>query len=421
MKLKNTILLVTTLSSIAFTVQVSAQEVQDTQMGSFMKEDGIATQAQEIQLSPKLDASNGNLPRKDAVDISDYQKWMNQSDFNQLKAQGVKTVVIKLTEGSNYTNPSAKNQIAMAKAAGLNIAVYHFATLGAYNISTATAKTNAATEARYFASKAKEYGLPSNTVMIFDAEPKKSDNGKYPAFDWTQAAQVFTNELNAAGFTAVRYYTPAAWAKDGAQMEPSKLGGAKNFWIPGYPTSPDKNSLQYTNFGAWQYTDNMQFNSMSTSSGVDASIEYQGNFFAAPLNYVSIYRMYNKNTGEHFYTVSSFERDSLVKSGWTYEGVGWNAPTSGTPVYRIYNPNAKGGDHYYTTSKWEVEQTVKAGWKWDNNGQPAFYAGGNTNVYVEFNPNATAGGSHNYTVNKYEHENLLKNGWTYGAVAWKAK
>lgn len=39
-----------------------------------------------------------------------------------------------------------------------------------------------------------------------------------------------------------------------------------------------------------------------------------------------IYRLYNKNTGEHFYTSSAFERDSVNKSGWSYEGVGWIAP-----------------------------------------------------------------------------------------------
>ena len=62
-----------------------------------------------------------------------------------------------------------------------------------------------------------------------------------------------------------------------------------------------------------------------------------------------IYRLYNKNTGEHFYTSSAFEHDSVSKSGWSYEGVGWVSPKkSATPIYRVFNPNARGGDHYYT-------------------------------------------------------------------------
>ena len=55
----------------------------------------------------------------------------------------------------------------------------------------------------------------------------------------------------------------------------------------------------------------------------------------------NVYRLYNHNTGEHFYTTSGTEKNANVSAGWTYEGVGWIAPTtSSSPVYRVYNPNA---------------------------------------------------------------------------------
>lgn len=59
-----------------------------------------------------------HMPRKDAVDIASYQSWMTQADFNSLKTSGVKSIVVKLTEGTNYTNPYAANQIKMAQNAG---------------------------------------------------------------------------------------------------------------------------------------------------------------------------------------------------------------------------------------------------------------------------------------------------------------
>ncbi|MFC4651864.1 glycoside hydrolase family 70 protein [Lactococcus nasutitermitis] len=133
---------------------------------------------------------------------------------------------------------------------------------------------------------------------------------------------------------------------------------------------------------------------------------------------VPVYRLYNKNTGEHFYTESLIEKNSLVKVGWNYEGIGWEAPkTSSTPIYRVYNPNAKGGDHYYTKSKAEATSLVKLGWKWDNGGKAVFYSGGKKAVYVAYNPNAQSG-AHNYTENLTEQNNLLKVGWKYGATAW---
>lgn len=131
-----------------------------------------------------------------------------------------------------------------------------------------------------------------------------------------------------------------------------------------------------------------------------------------------VYRLYNPNSGEHFYTTSFYEQNTLKNVGWRDEGVGWQAATKGTPVYRVYNPNVKGGNHYYTMSNYEAKSLIKAGWRWDNNAKPVFYSGGSVNLYVAYNPNAQSG-SHNYTTNVYEQNNLLKNGWKYGAIAWK--
>ena len=51
-----------------------------------------------------------------------------------------------------------------------------------------------------------------------------------------------------------------------------------------------------------------------------------------------MHRLYNPNSGEHFYTANTVERDKVRSAGWRYEGIGWNAPSSGDPVYRLYNP-----------------------------------------------------------------------------------
>ncbi|MGV8973781.1 family 25 glycosyl hydrolase, partial [Lactococcus lactis] len=131
-----------------------------------------------------------------------------------------------------------------------------------------------------------------------------------------------------------------------------------------------------------------------------------------------VYRLYNPNSGEHFYTQNFYEKNNLQNVGWRYEGIGWMTASSGQPVYRVYNPNARGGDHYYTLSKWEAQQLVNKGWHWDNNGAPAFYSNGSKNLYVAYNPNAVSG-SHNYTTSSYEQNHLLKIGWIYGAIAWK--
>ncbi len=85
----------------------------------------------------------------------------------------------------------------------------------------------------------------------------------------------------------------------------------------------------------------------------------------APAATKVMYRLYNPNSGEHFYTGNTHERDEVAASGWTYEGVSWVAPvTSTTPVYRLYS----GTDHHYTTSAHERDRVVAAGWTYEGIG-----------------------------------------------------
>ena len=127
-----------------------------------------------------------------------------------------------------------------------------------------------------------------------------------------------------------------------------------------------------------------------------------------------MYRLYNPNNGEHFYTADVNEKDYLDKIGWDYEGIGWYAPVSGDPVYRMYNPNA--GDHHYTLNIKERDYLVKAGWNYEGIG---WYSDTNKTVplYRLYNPNAVTG-THHYTTNKSERNYLAKVGWNDEGIGW---
>ena len=125
-------------------------------------------------------------------------------------------------------------------------------------------------------------------------------------------------------------------------------------------------------------------------------------------------RLYNPNSGEHFYTKDNSEKNNLVKHGWKYEGIGWVAPDTGADVYRLYNKNA--GDHHYTTNFAEKNNLVKLGWKYEGVGWKSdTYKG--VKLHRAYNPNAKAG-SHNYTINYAEQQNLIKHGWKNEGTAW---
>lgn len=130
---------------------------------------------------------------------------------------------------------------------------------------------------------------------------------------------------------------------------------------------------------------------------------------------VLMYRLYNHNSGEHFYTKDGTEKQNLVNVGWKYEGIGWYAPTEGSPVYRLYNSNA--GDHHYTLSKKEKDNLVKVGWKYEGIGWYSADTTTGEKLYRAYNPNARAG-SHNYTRSWEEQSSLIKVGWKDEGIAW---
>ncbi|MDO4537830.1 MAG: hypothetical protein Q4B54_06670 [Coriobacteriales bacterium] len=129
----------------------------------------------------------------------------------------------------------------------------------------------------------------------------------------------------------------------------------------------------------------------------------------------AMYRCYNPNSGEHFYTANIVERDNIVAAGWKNEGLGWVAPTSSSiAVYRLYNAN--GGDHHYTTSAGERDLLVNAGWR--NEGIGWYSDAANTTpIYRAYNPNAKTG-AHNFTSSAGENMMLISAGWRNEGIAW---
>ena len=130
---------------------------------------------------------------------------------------------------------------------------------------------------------------------------------------------------------------------------------------------------------------------------------------------VSMGRLYNPNSGEHFYTSNASELKMLMQAGWQYEGIGWSAPsTSNTPVYRLYNAN--GGEHHYTTNEAERDMLVSVGWSDEGIG---WYSDDNQTVplYRQYNPNAFAN-NHNYTTSLGENDWLVSLGWQAEGIGW---
>lgn len=181
----------------------------------------------------------------DAVDVSSYQNWMTQADFNYLKKIGIKTVIVKLTEGSTYLNPYAQQQMKFARNAGLNVSVYHFVrfnTQGGGN-----------REGQYLANKMKNLGLGTGTLIFADIESEETQESN---INMQNALQAFWNTLNHYGYTNHGVYVGPGY-KYLTQVVATV--GKSRTWLAQYPYTPSKGGSfekqwQAAGYGGWQFS-----------------------------------------------------------------------------------------------------------------------------------------------------------------------
>ena len=136
-----------------------------------------------------------------------------------------------------------------------------------------------------------------------------------------------------------------------------------------------------------------------------------------------VYRMYNPNSGEHFYTKDAAEKDSLTAGGWNYEEDASFETIAATeedavPVYRVYNPNS--GLHHYTMEKGEALSLKNIGWNYEGISLYVYnkYSSKGSEQYRMYNPND---GQHHWTVSAGERDSLVAIGWNDEGIAWRVK
>ncbi|MFR0556840.1 Ig-like domain-containing protein [Pseudoscardovia radai] len=130
---------------------------------------------------------------------------------------------------------------------------------------------------------------------------------------------------------------------------------------------------------------------------------------------ITMQRLYNPNTGEHFFTGNAEELGQLVAQGWRNESTAWTAPAAGDVVYRLYNPS--GSEHHYTMDANEVNTLMGIGWSFEGVGWRSAPANSGVPVYRLYNPNAASNG-HHYTTDAAERDQLVSQGWHDEGIAW---
>lgn len=202
---------------------------------------------------PSVVAGQSGLPSMDVVDVASYQGNLSVDDFKAMKAAGIKGVIVKLTESTNYTNPFARTQVNNARAAGMKVSAYHFARY--HNGDAARA------EANYFADTANSLGFSSSDLMVNDVEDKTMINDNVSG-----NSKTFNDQLHARGFSDTGLYTYSTYNMDRSFMPNNRI------WMASYPFEPSSSRLWNTQYGMWQWTSNAHVNGVSGT--FDMSVDY---------------------------------------------------------------------------------------------------------------------------------------------------
>jgi hypothetical protein len=199
------------------------------------------------------------------------------------------------------------------------------------------------------------YKLLSNTttttVNITEATPPTGDF-TYEAttsleYDGTEKTANVTSDKTGMGKITVGYYsdeeckTPVTPTAVGTYYVAIDVGEGTNYSAASRLHDP-----------SWTFT-------------INKATPPTGDFaFTEPTGSVDMFRLYNPNTGEHFYTGNEGEKDHLVSLGWNFEGIAffvYDAESGqGNPEYRVYNPNT--GAHHWTSDAAEKDALVALGW-----------------------------------------------------------
>ena len=219
---------------------------------------------------------DGRYTHGDAIDVASYQSGLTLNDYRQLKSKGIRTVIVKISQGTGYLNPAASNQIRNAIQAGLKVAVYHYAT---FNNSG-----SGWNEGRHMVDCLRKLGLGPNTLLFADMEDRATLNNQVK-----NGLNSFWGALNNAGYRNHAVYVYAGYKYRDAVV--STVGKSRT-WLDQYPFTPSRGGYyerQWRNqgYGAWQFASTSRMPWNWWFGNLDLSTDFNGLLTNAPSTSVS--------------------------------------------------------------------------------------------------------------------------------------
>jgi phage minor structural protein len=178
------------------------------------------------------------------IDLSSNNGSMSVSDFTSLYSAGVRGLIDKLTESTDYTNGLFDSQTANATSAAIK-------TIGTYHYY----KGGGASEAQYYLSQLQAKNIDKSLIVACDVEDSSLSTSKS---ELDTELTAFFKMLTDAGYTNTCLYGSSSWFD--ARFSSSL---AKYTWKAAW------GSTKPSSCSAWQYTDKFNGASLDASKSYD--------------------------------------------------------------------------------------------------------------------------------------------------------
>lgn len=167
------------------------------------------------------------------IDLSSNNGNKTISWYSDLVTKGVRGAIIKLTQGTTYTNELFKTQQTNVVNSGMKF-------IGVYHWITATTVDGAVAEANWFIKQMQAFNISKSVVVACDVEDGVLSKNKATL---TAVVQAFNKTLSDNGYLNTCDYAPSSWFD--ARFDSS----GKYKWIASWGSNRPANS------DAWQFTD----------------------------------------------------------------------------------------------------------------------------------------------------------------------
>ena len=192
--------------------------------------------------------SNSIVSKKSyGVDVASYQS-------TTVNYAGAKFAFVKLTEGTEYTNPKAEAQIKSAKANGLMVMGYFYAN---HSASVSRARS----EAKYAVAKAKALGVPEGSYITDDFEQGSGNSVNGGVQANTDAIMAAMQVIKDAGYQPL-VYSGAFVLRNHMSITRIVKSFGTCLWVASYKVSGRQDYADFNYFPSmdgvaiWQFTDN---------------------------------------------------------------------------------------------------------------------------------------------------------------------